>query len=131
MNTSVAAVNERDFSAQLADDPPPSAAGTSPGAASVEGDSASPGTQLLRRLFDQSYGAGQAAPPGGAQKQPAHRFDAQDLYVGGRPGAADIDQDALGDCYLVAVMGALADRQPDRIRNAIQFDPATGNYTVT
>lgn len=130
MNTSVAAINERDFAAQLADDSPATAR-IADGPADTGGGSASAG-QLLRRLFDPSYASvdGQAAAQN-AQSQPAHRFDAQDLYVGSGPRGADIDQDNLGDCYLVATMGAIADKQPDRIRNAIQFDPATGNYTVT
>ena len=55
-----------------------------------------------------------------------------DLYgADGRPHAADIHQDRLFDCYFVAPMGALSEQQPDRIRDAIRFDPASGDFTVT
>lgn len=133
MNTSVAAISERDFATPLSDDAQ-SAAGTSNDASDGGGNIAAAGQQLLRRLFDPSYTDrasvdGQAAVP--QNPQPAHRFDAQDLYVGGGPKATDIDQDSLGDCYFVATLGAIADKQPDRIKDAIKFDPATGNYTVT
>jgi hypothetical protein len=129
MNTSVAAINERDFAAHLVDD------GSDPSRPSdnggtVDDGARSTGEQLLRRLFHPQVD-GQSAAAQQTPAAPAHRFDAQDLYVGGQPKATDIDQDNLGDCYFVATLGALADRQPDRIKNAIQFDPATGNYTVT
>jgi hypothetical protein len=66
-----------------------------------------------------------------AKPQQPPRFEANDLYgPGGNPRAADIDQDSIGDCYFVATIGALAEKQPDRIKNAIDYDPATGNYTV-
>src|SRR5687767_6207754 len=66
-----------------------------------------------------------------ARPQQTPRFEGNDLYgPGGNPRAADIDQDSIGDCYFVATIGALAEKQPDRIKNAIDYDPATGNYTV-
>ena len=59
------------------------------------------------------------------------RFDAGDLYGKGGPTGADIRQDALGDCYFVATLGALANARPDTIRNAIKYDAGTGNFQVT
>jgi hypothetical protein len=55
-----------------------------------------------------------------------------DLYgVDGHPHASDIDQDDLFNCYLLAPMGALGEKQPDRIRDAIRFNPESGDFTVT
>ncbi len=59
------------------------------------------------------------------------RFTDANLYrAGGRPEERDIVQDSIGDCYLVSSMGALAQRQPDAIRDAIHYDPKTGNFQV-
>jgi Calpain family cysteine protease len=59
------------------------------------------------------------------------RFDAGDLYdASGNPRPQDIDQDAIGDCYFVATLAALAGQQPDRIKNAISYDASTGTFTV-
>lgn len=60
-------------------------------------------------------------------------FSDADLYDRNdpRPRARDISQDAVGDCYLMAPMGSLAELQPDRIRQAIRYDQATGNFQVT
>ena len=60
------------------------------------------------------------------------QYTAADLYgVDGRPRASDIDQDRLYDCYFLAPMGALGERQPDRIRDAIGFNAEAGEFTVT
>jgi hypothetical protein len=67
---------------------------------------------------------------GGVAKPAEVRFDAADLYGAKGPQAADIRQDALGDCYFVATLGALAQQQPDAVRNMISFDANTGNFTV-
>lgn len=45
----------------------------------------------------------------------------------GQPQSADIQQDRLYDCFLLAPMGALAAQQPDRIRDAIQYRPDPNN----
>lgn len=59
------------------------------------------------------------------------RYTAADLYgADGHPRAADIHQDQIFDCYFVAPMGALAERQPDRIREAVAFNAETGDFTV-
>lgn len=74
----------------------------------------------------------QAAPAAAAKAAPAAapRIDAGDLYGKGGPRASDINQDSLGDCYFVATLGALANQRPDVIRDAISYDPKTGNFTV-
>ena len=56
----------------------------------------------------------------------------QDLYgPTGKPDASDIHQRLLGDCYFVAPLGALATQQPERIQNAIVYNPDTQAFTVT
>jgi hypothetical protein len=60
-----------------------------------------------------------------------YQFDASDLYgPSGNPSEQDIQQNSIGDCYFVATLGAVADQQPGRIKNAISFDPNTGNFNV-
>lgn len=59
--------------------------------------------------------------------EPRNYTDA-DLYgPGGRPQDSDIEQDRLFDCYLLAPMGAIAARQPERIQDAIQYQADTQN----
>ena len=68
---------------------------------------------------------------GATVPSPPPRFDAADLYdVSGRPREADIDQDSIGDCYYVATLGAVAERTPTRIQDAIKYDSATGTFSV-
>ncbi|MBP6750412.1 MAG: hypothetical protein KA144_12290 [Xanthomonadaceae bacterium] len=59
----------------------------------------------------------------------------ENLYSGSgnkdQPKMSDIRQDDLGDCYFVAVAGAMAKSQPDRIKDAITYNPETGNFNVT
>jgi hypothetical protein len=60
------------------------------------------------------------------------QYTAADLYGSdGRPHAADIDQDDIYNCYFLAPTGALGERQPDRIRDAIRFNPESGDFTVS
>jgi len=49
------------------------------------------------------------------------------------PNPDDIDQDSIGDCYFVATLSAMAGSEEGRaqIEDAITYDPATGNFTVT
>ncbi|MEQ1514316.1 MAG: hypothetical protein ABL934_16800 [Lysobacteraceae bacterium] len=55
------------------------------------------------------------------------QYTAADLYgTDGRPRASDIDQDRLFNCYFLAPMGALGERQPDRIRDAIRIHAGSG-----
>lgn len=59
------------------------------------------------------------------------QYTTADLYgPDGRPHAADIRQDEIYNCYLLAPMGALGEQQPDRIRDAMRFNPETGDFTV-
>jgi hypothetical protein len=44
---------------------------------------------------------------------------------------SDVNQGALGDCYLLASMMALADSNPDLLRNAINGPKDDGTYDVT
>lgn len=50
-------------------------------------------------------------------------FAGEDLYgPSRRPQSTDIRQDELQNCYFLAPIGALAEQQSDRIRDAIRFD---------
>jgi Calpain family cysteine protease len=60
------------------------------------------------------------------------QYTGADLYgANGRPHAADIDQDGIYNCYFLAPMGALGEKHPDRIRDAIRFNDETGDFTVS
>ena len=59
------------------------------------------------------------------------QYTAADLYgPDGRPRASDIDQDRIFNCYFLAPIGALGEQQPERIRDAIRFNPETGDFAV-
>lgn len=47
----------------------------------------------------------------------------------GTPSRADARQGMLGDCYLIAAVAAIADRNPDAVRNMF-VDNEDGTYTV-
>jgi hypothetical protein len=59
-----------------------------------------------------------------------HRWTDENLYPHD-PTAADIHQDRIGDCYLDATMGAIANANPQWIRDRIRYDDTTGNFDVT
>jgi hypothetical protein len=63
------------------------------------------------------------------------KFTEEHLYSGSGakdlPKGQDIRQDSFMDCYYIAVLGATADRQPDRIKDAISYDAQKGTFTVT
>lgn len=61
---------------------------------------------------------------------PNHKFNENDLYPHD-PAAGDIHQDSIGDCYLDASMGAIANANPDWVKDRIKFDPESGNFDVT
>lgn len=69
--------------------------------------------------------APQPVPP-----PPAPNFTDKNLYRGGGPSPNDIKQDAFGDCYFVATLGAVAQQNPQLIRNAIHYDPVTQRFRV-
>lgn len=47
----------------------------------------------------------------------------------GTPSLADMRQGMVGDCYFIAALGSLADRNPDAVRNMF-VDNGDGTYTV-
>jgi hypothetical protein len=47
------------------------------------------------------------------------------------PSVMDVDQGSIGDCYLIAAMGAVAASNPGVIEDMISYDDATGLFTVT
>ena len=53
--------------------------------------------------------------------------DVQLYGVSGQPQLPDIKQDEINNCYLISSMGALAEQQPDRIRDAIRYEPDSNN----
>ncbi|EFV12219.1 hypothetical protein [Segniliparus rugosus] len=57
-------------------------------------------------------------------------FSEANLWSSSGPGAEDVRQSSVGDCYFDAAMAAVAHTQPERIMNAINFDQATGNFIV-
>jgi Calpain family cysteine protease len=60
------------------------------------------------------------------EKKPG--FTDQQLYGSdGQPRSADIRQDDLNNCYFLAPMGAITEQQPDRIRDAIRYQPDPKN----
>lgn len=59
------------------------------------------------------------------------QFTEESLYgPSGRPQASDIHQDILQNCYFLAPIGALAEQQPDRIRDPMRLNSETGDFTV-
>lgn len=58
------------------------------------------------------------------------RWTDKDLYPHD-PTAADVHQDTIGDCYLDATMGAIANANPQWIKDRIHYDDKTGNFDVT
>ncbi|PQM50587.1 DUF4226 domain-containing protein [Mycolicibacter virginiensis] len=58
------------------------------------------------------------------------RWTDADLYPHD-PTAADVKQDSVGDCYLDATMGAIANANPQWIKDRIHFDSQTGAFDVT
>lgn len=60
----------------------------------------------------------------------APKFSENNLYGPGGPSPNDIKQDAFGDCYFVATLGAVAQQNPSSIRNAIHYDPSSQQFRV-
>lgn len=70
---------------------------------------------------------GEPVPP---TPVPALRWGEDDLYAG-EPKGSDVNQDGIGDCYLVATMSAIANANPQWIKDRISYDPHTGMFDVT
>ncbi|PZO63832.1 MAG: hypothetical protein DI635_07420 [Pseudoxanthomonas suwonensis] len=63
--------------------------------------------------------------------QSSHVFTEKDLWgADGRPGGNDIQQKSLGDCFLVAAAGSVAQQTPDVIRSGIRYDAQSGSFSV-
>jgi hypothetical protein len=58
------------------------------------------------------------------------RFTDKNLYGPGGPVAADVKQDALGDCYFVATLASVARQRPDHIKNTIAYDKFSHHFVV-
>lgn len=61
---------------------------------------------------------------------PTLKWGEDDLYDG-EPKGSDVNQDGIGDCYLVATMSAVANANPQWIKDRISYDPHTGLFDVT
>lgn len=75
----------------------------------------------------QADAPGQSVP---AAKAPGPKYTNATLYGPAGPRASDVRQDALGDCYFVATLAAVAQERPQAIRDAIGYNAKTGNFTV-
>lgn len=60
----------------------------------------------------------------------APKFSDKNLYGPSGPSANDIKQDAFGDCYFVATLGAVAQQNPKIIRDAIYYEPNSQQFRV-
>jgi hypothetical protein len=76
-------------------------------------------------------GAGQAAPAGKTPVPTEPKYDDSSLYGAGGPSGNDIEQNTYGDCYYVATLAAVANENPNAIRNAISYDEKTQSFNVT
>jgi Ca2+-binding RTX toxin-like protein len=56
-------------------------------------------------------------------------FSSRPLFAAGGPHQDDIDQNGLADCYFLATLGAIADSNPDRIRQSV-VELGDGTYAV-
>ena len=80
--------------------------------------------ELLGAIPNGWTGQPPAAPPG------RFRFTERDLFPHD-PTGADIIQDSIGDCYLDSTMGAIANADPQWIKDRISYDSTTGSFDVT
>ena len=80
--------------------------------------------QSTAQALNTAFGPAPQTPP------PAFKWTEEALY-NGEPSGEDIDQDGVGDCYLMATMGAIAHADPQRIKDRISYNPQTGEFDVT
>lgn len=87
----------------------------------------------LRDGYQVRLGTGNDTPEEPVKTHPSPKvFTDSDLYgPDGAPHAADINQDAIGDCFMLSTLGAVANQTPDRIQRGIGYDPDTQSFTVT
>lgn len=85
--------------------------------------------QVGELSFDER-GPGGPLPEDSDGDHNPHRWTDKDLYPHD-PTAADIHQDSIGDCYLDSTMGAIANANPQWIKDRIHYDDNTGNFDVT
>ena len=85
---------------------------------------------LFTRVDETVADALRAGAPAPQTPPPDRRWTGADLYRGD-PAGADVNQDGIGDCYLVATMSAIAHADPQWIRDRIAYDPQTGDFDVT
>ena len=69
-----------------------------------------------------------AKSPIGSKNQFAEKYFNEDLFVDD-PHSSDIHQGNIGDCYFLAPLGAIANQNPDFIRDMVK-DNEDGTYTV-
>lgn len=57
--------------------------------------------------------------------------DGQELTPDGKdPKVSDVSQGSIGDCYLMAGMGAVVAMRPDLIKQMVHYDSSSNTYTV-
>ncbi|WP_024443434.1 DUF4226 domain-containing protein [Mycobacterium sp. UM_WGJ] len=98
----------------------------------VVGEVSTDSTSRTGMLQSLRYPMGVGAPlsPAIGAGAGERRWTDNDLYPHD-PTAADVKQDSVGDCYLDATMGAIANANPQWIKDRIHFDDGTGNFDVT
>jgi hypothetical protein len=89
-------------------------------------------TGASRAVFGGCFGNPPSLMPG---KQPTYEVVPGQLFIKGKGDARDIDasdiqQGALGDCYFLASLSALAKANPELLRDMIR-ESGDGTYTVT
>jgi len=82
--------------------------------------------KAMRKAYSASPGSLQRTFTLGVRRLNAPRNN--DLFDANGPDFTDIKQGALGDCYFLAPLGAVAKRNPDDIRNMIK--PGADGYIV-
>ncbi len=92
-------------------------------------------TDAWLRDDNKNVGPSQTAKPTAAKNGPpvptAPKYYGSSLYADGGPALSDIRQNSFGDCYYVATLGAVANENPNAIRNAISYDAKTQSFNVT
>lgn len=79
--------------------------------------------------FNESPIFGQPVPLDSSGEK-VRQWTDKDLYPHD-PTAADIHQDSIGDCYFDATAGAIANANPQWIKDRIRYDEKTGNFDVS